>query len=86
MPDPTPAELANEAREEARVFAAQGMIVALQRMLDSLDPARGDRLDDPELEELYRKTVALQPEIVGLMKKYSDQKGELIRFGVFTTY
>ncbi|KAJ9103786.1 hypothetical protein QFC21_002248 [Naganishia friedmannii] len=77
MPDPTPAELANEAREEARVFAAQGMIVALQRMLDSLDPSRGDRLDDPELEELYRKTVALQPEIVGLMKKYSDQKAEL---------
>ncbi|KAJ9120044.1 hypothetical protein QFC22_002941 [Naganishia vaughanmartiniae] len=77
MPDPTPAELANEAREEARVFAAQGMIVALQRMLDGLDPSRGDRLDDPELEELYRKTVALQPEIVGLMKKYSDQKAEL---------
>ncbi|KAJ9091688.1 hypothetical protein QFC19_008979 [Naganishia cerealis] len=77
MPDPTPAELAKDAREEARVFAAQGMIVALQRMLDRLDPTRGDRLDDPELEELYQKTVALQPEIVGLMKKYSDQKAEL---------
>ncbi len=26
------------------------MIVNLQRTLDSLDPSRGDRLDDPELE------------------------------------
>lgn len=78
LPDPTPAELAREAQEEARVFAAQGLIVNLQRMLDRLDPSRGDRIEDnPEVEDLYRRTVEVQPEIVGLMKKYADQKGKL---------
>jgi hypothetical protein len=46
-------------------------------MLDRLDPSRGDRIEDnPEIEELYRRVVEVQPEIVGLMKKYSDQKGK----------
>jgi hypothetical protein len=53
-----------------------GMIVNLQRMLDGLDPSRGDRLDDPELENMYQKVVELQPQIVTLMKKYADQRGE----------
>jgi hypothetical protein len=53
-----------------------GMIVNLQRMLDGLDPSRGDRLDDPELENMYQKVVELQPQIVSLMKKYADQRGE----------
>ena len=52
-----------------------GMIVNLQRMLDGLDPSRGDRLDDPELENMYQKVVELQPQIVSLMKKYADQRG-----------
>jgi hypothetical protein len=52
------------------------MIVNLQRMLDGLDPSRGDRLDDPELENMYQKVVELQPQIVSLMKKYADQRGE----------
>lgn len=48
-------------------------------MLDRLDPSRGDRIEDnPEIEELYRRTVEVQPEIVGLMKKYSDQKGKQV--------
>lgn len=77
LPDPTPAELAKEAQDEARVFAAQGLIVNLQRMLDRLDPSRGDRIEDsPEVEELYRRVVEVQPDIVGLMKKYADQKGK----------
>jgi len=45
-------------------------------MLDGLDPMRGDRLDDPELESMYQKVVELQPQIVSLMKKYADQRGE----------
>jgi hypothetical protein len=52
------------------------MIVNLQRMLDGLDPTRGDRLDDPELESMYQKVVELQPQIVSLMKKYADQRGK----------
>lgn len=78
LPDPTPTELAREAQEEARVFAAQGMIVHLQRLLDGLDPSRGDRVQDvPELDDLYDRAVSLQPQIVALMKKYADQRAEL---------
>ncbi|KAG7571300.1 hypothetical protein FFLO_00812 [Filobasidium floriforme] len=77
LPDPTTQELQREAQEEAKIFAAQGMIVNLQRMLDGLDPSRGDRLDDPELENMYQKVVELQPQIVSLMKKYADQRAEL---------
>jgi hypothetical protein len=55
------------------------MIVNLQRMLDGLDPTRGDRLDDPELESMYQKVVELQPQIVSLMKKYADQRGKYLR-------
>lgn len=55
------------------------MIVNLQRMLDGLDPTRGDRLDDPELESMYQKVVELQPQIVSLMKKYADQRGKCSR-------
>ncbi len=32
------------------IISHSGMIVNLQRMLDSLDPSAGDRLDDPALE------------------------------------
>lgn len=77
LADPTTMELQREAQEEAKIFAAQGMIVNLQRMLDGLDPMRGDRLDDPELESMYQKVVELQPQIVSLMKKYADQRAEL---------
>lgn len=58
------------------LLSDSGMIVNLQRMLDGLDPSRGDRLDDPELENMYQKVVELQPQIVSLMKKYADQRGE----------
>jgi signal transducing adaptor molecule len=31
----------------------------------------------PILKEMYQKAVALQPQIVALMKKYADQRAEL---------
>lgn len=77
LPEPTPEELRREAQEEAKVFAAEGLIVSLQRMLDGLDPTRGDKVDDPELEAMYQRVVQLQPQIVALMKKYADQRAEL---------
>jgi len=60
--------------------------------LKEIDPARGDRLDDkPEVEvsyralvtaitdekAMYQDSVKLQGQINALIKKYSDQKGEL---------
>ncbi len=44
--------------------------------MKSIDPSRGDRLDDrPEIEEMYQASVGLQGQINALIKKYSDQKG-----------
>jgi len=64
----------------------------LLQTLKEIDPARGDRLDDkPEVEvsrrpravhrtdiqAMYQDSVKLQGQINALIKKYSDQKGEL---------
>ncbi|KAK1922734.1 glycosyl transferase [Papiliotrema laurentii] len=78
MPEPTPAELQEEAQEEARVFASLGLVDQLLQNLRAIDPSRGDRLDDrPEVEEMYQASVSLQGQINALIKKYSDQKAEL---------
>lgn len=53
-----------------------GLVDQLLQTLKSIDPSRGDRLDDrPEIEEMYQSSVALQGQINALIKKYSDQKG-----------
>ncbi|WVQ93060.1 hypothetical protein IAU59_000124 [Kwoniella sp. CBS 9459] len=78
MPEPSPRELQEEAQEEARVFASLGLVDQLLQTLKSIDPSRGDRLDDrPEIEEMYQASVSLQGQINALIKKYSDQKAEL---------
>jgi signal transducing adaptor molecule len=46
LPDPSPSELAEEAQEEAKVFASLGMVDQLLKLLKGIDPARGDRVDD----------------------------------------
>ncbi|KAK4689366.1 signal transducing adaptor molecule, partial [Tremellales sp. Uapishka_1] len=78
MPEPSPRELQEEAQEEARVFASLGLVDQLLKTLKSIDPSKGDRLDDrPEIEEMYQASVGLQGQINALIKKYSDQKAEL---------
>ena len=85
MPDPSPAELAEEAQEEAKVFASLGMVDQLLKLLKGIDPARGDRVDDVvEIEDLYQSSVALQSQITALIKKYGDQKGEFVRLALLT--
>lgn len=56
------------------------MVDRLLQLLKQIDTARGDRLDgNPEIEELYNESIGLQGQINALIKKYSDQKGELAR-------
>jgi signal transducing adaptor molecule len=93
LAEPTARELQDEAQEEARVFASlgqfyfllrrkqwadfAGLVDQLLQTLKSIDPARGDRLDDrPEVEQMYQASVGLQGQINALIKKYSDQKGQ----------
>lgn len=78
LPEPTTRELQEEAQEEARVFASLGLVDQLLQTLKGIDPSRGDRIEDnPEVQEMYQASVALQGQINALIKKYSDQKAEL---------
>ncbi|BEI85818.1 hypothetical protein CcaverHIS002_0601050 [Cutaneotrichosporon cavernicola] len=78
LPEPTYMELQEEAQEEARVFASLSIVDELLRSLKDIDPARGERLEDnPEIQEMYQRSVGLQGGINALIKKYSDQKAEL---------
>ena len=57
------------------------MVDRLLQLLRQIDTARGDRIDsNPEIEELYTESIGLQGQINALIKKYSDQKGELNRW------
>lgn len=78
LPEPTAGELQEEAQEEARVFGSLGLVDRLLDILKKIDTSRGERLqDDPEVEELYQSSVAIQGQINALIKKYSDQQAEL---------
>lgn len=78
LPEPTASELQEEAQEEARVFGSLGLVDRLLEILKKIDTTRGDRLqDNPEVEELYQSSVAIQGQINALIKKYSDQQAEL---------
>ncbi|KAJ6477376.1 hypothetical protein C8R47DRAFT_924579, partial [Mycena vitilis] len=79
LPEPTPAELAAEATQEAAVFAQAVNVERLLNMLRALDPSKGDNLaDDEEIQELYRSCMALRPKIVKLIDKYSQKRADLV--------
>lgn len=83
LPEPTAGELQEEAQEEARVFGSLGLVDKLLEILKKIDTTRGDRLqDNPEVEELYQSSVAIQGQINALIKKYSDQQAELANMNV----
>ncbi|KAK7031936.1 hypothetical protein R3P38DRAFT_3313840 [Favolaschia claudopus] len=79
LPEPTPAELAAEASQEAAVFAQAVNVEKLLNMLRALDPGKGDNLaEDEEIQELYRSCMALRPKIVKLIDKYSQKRADLV--------
>ncbi|EJD48216.1 hypothetical protein AURDEDRAFT_144151 [Auricularia subglabra TFB-10046 SS5] len=78
LPDPTPAELAREAEQEAAVFAQAANIDKLLTMLRSFDPAKDNLADNEEIQELYRQSMSLRPKIVKLIDKYSQKRADLV--------
>ncbi|KAG1728255.1 uncharacterized protein EDB91DRAFT_1060663 [Suillus paluster] len=78
LPEPTAAELAREAEQEAAVFAQAVNVDRLLTMLRSLDASRENLADNEEIQELYRSCMALRPKIVKLIDKYSQKRADLV--------
>ena len=77
LPEPTTAELAAEAQQEAAVFSQAANVDRLLTMLRTLDPAKDNLADNEEIQELYRSCMSLRPKIVKLIDKYSQKRGML---------
>ena len=77
LPEPTTAELAAEAQQEASVFSQAANVDRLLTMLRTLDPAKDNLADNEEIQELYRSCMSLRPKIVKLIDKYSQKRGML---------
>ncbi len=77
LPEPTSAELAAEAQQEASVFSQAANVDRLLTMLRTLDPAKDNLADNEEIQELYRSCMSLRPKIVKLIDKYSQKRGML---------
>ncbi|KAI0318377.1 hypothetical protein OF83DRAFT_1056989 [Amylostereum chailletii] len=78
LPEPTAAELAAEAQQEAHVFAQAANVDRLLTMLRSMDPAKDNLADNDEIQELYRSSMTLRPKIVKLIDKYSQKRADLV--------
>ncbi|TFK65081.1 hypothetical protein BDN72DRAFT_773841 [Pluteus cervinus] len=78
MPEPTVAELAKEAEQEAAVFAQAVNVEKLLNMLRGLDPVKDNLADNEEIQELYRSCMAVRPKIVKLIDKYSQKRADLV--------
>ncbi|TIA68802.1 hypothetical protein E3P91_03917 [Wallemia ichthyophaga] len=79
LPNLTPSQITSEAQFEAELFDSAGDIDRLLRLLQGVDPSRGETIDDnEEIQDLYDKTLRLRPKIVKLIDKYSRKKDELV--------
>ncbi|OAX33325.1 hypothetical protein K503DRAFT_663610, partial [Rhizopogon vinicolor AM-OR11-026] len=78
LPEPTTAEIAREAEQEAAVFAQAANVDRLLTMLRNLDVSRENLADNEEIQELYRSCMALRPKIVKLIDKYSQKRADLV--------
>ncbi|KAI0076568.1 hypothetical protein K474DRAFT_1662768 [Panus rudis PR-1116 ss-1] len=78
LPEPTAAELAREAEQEAAVFNQAANVDRLLTMLRQLDPAKDNLADNDEIQELYRSCMSLRPKIVKLIDKYTQKRADLV--------
>ncbi|KAI0642359.1 hypothetical protein C8Q79DRAFT_917635 [Trametes meyenii] len=78
LPEPTAAEIAREAEQEAAVFSQAANVDRLLTMLRNMDPARDNLADNEEIQELYRSCMSLRPKIVKLIDKYSQKRADLV--------
>ncbi|KAI0796115.1 hypothetical protein C8Q75DRAFT_710948 [Abortiporus biennis] len=78
LPEPTAAELAREAEQEATVFSQAVNVDKLLTMLREMDPSKDNLADNEEIQELYRSCMSLRPKIVKLIDKYSQKRADLV--------
>ncbi|KIJ65246.1 hypothetical protein HYDPIDRAFT_89233 [Hydnomerulius pinastri MD-312] len=78
LPEPTAAELAREAEQEAAVFAQAANVDRLLTMLRTMDTSQDNLADNEEIQELYRSCMSLRPKIVKLIDKYSQKRADLV--------
>ncbi|KZT70876.1 hypothetical protein DAEQUDRAFT_667046 [Daedalea quercina L-15889] len=78
LPEPTAAELAREAEQEAAVFAQAANVDRLLTLLRGMDPSKDNLADNEEIQELYRNCMTLRPRIVKLIDKYSQKRADLV--------
>ncbi|KAK9474533.1 uncharacterized protein V1510DRAFT_389689 [Dipodascopsis tothii] len=74
--EPTPEEIQQEAADEAAVFAESKNIERLLALLSNADASQS--MDDDELQNLYRSSVAMRQKLVKLIDKYSQKRDELM--------
>ncbi|KIJ11143.1 hypothetical protein PAXINDRAFT_84964 [Paxillus involutus ATCC 200175] len=78
LPEPTPAELARDAEQEASVFTQALNVDKLLTMLRTMDTSGGNLADNEEIQELYRTCMSLRPKVVKLIDKYSQKRADLV--------
>ncbi|KAL6306195.1 hypothetical protein BKA93DRAFT_729873 [Sparassis latifolia] len=83
LPEPTAAEIAREAEQEAAVFNQAANVDRLLTLLREMDPVKDNLADNEEiqalsLQELYRSCMTLRPKIVKLIDKYSQKRADLV--------
>jgi hypothetical protein len=74
LPEPTSAELAAEAQQEASLLLQAANVDRLLTMLRT-HPAKKNLADNEEIQELYRSCMFIRPKIVKLIDKYSQKCG-----------
>ena len=75
LPEPTLADLAAEALQEAAVFSQMANVDRLLMILSTLDPAKDNIVDNEEIQELHRSYMSFRPKIVKLIDEYSQKLG-----------
>lgn len=81
--------------EELRVFEEAVNVEKLLQMLKALERGEGvggepterkELADDEEIQELYRRCMALRPKIVKLIDKYSQKRGGLFFSSIYGSF
>lgn len=80
IPDPTPEELAQETRDEQKVFDEARNIEKLLSLLTNAQsmPSSGNIAENEELQNLYHSTQAIRPKLVKMIEKYAQRRDDLI--------
>ena len=83
LSDPTQEDLQREAQMEAEVFAEIKNVEKLLTLLSTSNSELNVR-DNEEITTLYHSTLAIRPKLIELIGKYSQRKGNLCRYLIYT--